>query len=39
MDVHSNDIPLESHLNFIDSLKNSKDKLYFLVKKDNKILE
>ena len=29
------DITLESHLNFIDSLKNSKDKLYFLVKKDN----
>ena len=29
------DINLESHLNFIDSLKNSKDKLYFLVKKDN----
>ena len=29
------DITLESHLNFIDSLNNSKDKLYFLVKKED----
>ena len=29
------DINLESHLNFIDSLNNSKDKLYFLVKKED----
>src|SRR5574344_1884085 len=29
------DITLESHLNFIDSLKNSKEKLYFLVKKED----
>ena len=30
-----NDISLEEHLDFIDSLKTIKDKLYFLVKKDN----
>ena len=30
-----NDISLEEHLDFIDSLKIIKDKLYFLVKKDN----
>ena len=30
-----NDISLEDHLDFIDSLKTIKDKLYFLVKKDN----
>ena len=29
------DITLESHLNFIDSLTNSKEKLYFLVKKED----
>ncbi|MCT7444650.1 UDP-4-amino-4,6-dideoxy-N-acetyl-beta-L-altrosamine N-acetyltransferase [Aliarcobacter cryaerophilus] len=29
------DINLENHLNFIDSLKNSKEKLYFLVKKED----
>ena len=29
------DITLESHLNFIDSLKNSKEKLYFLIKKED----
>ena len=29
------DITPESHLNFIDSLKNSKEKLYFLVKKED----
>ena len=34
--VHTqNDISLEEHLDFIDSLKTIKDKLYFLVKKDN----
>ena len=30
-----NDISLEDHLDFIDSLKTIKDKLYFWVKKDN----
>ncbi len=30
-----NDISLEDHLDFIDSLKTIKDKLYFLVKKNN----
>ena len=30
-----NDISLEDHLDFIDSLKTIKDKLYFLVKKDD----
>ncbi|MCT7548541.1 UDP-4-amino-4,6-dideoxy-N-acetyl-beta-L-altrosamine N-acetyltransferase [Aliarcobacter butzleri] len=30
-----NDISLEEHLDFTDSLKTIKDKLYFLVKKDN----
>ena len=30
-----NDISLEEHLDFIDSLKTIKDKLYFLVKKNN----
>ena len=30
-----NDISLEGHLDFIDSLKTIKDKLYFLVKKDD----
>ena len=30
-----NDISLEEHLDFINSLKKIKDKLYFLVKKDN----
>ena len=29
------DIPLEKHLEFIDSLRVITDKLYFLVKKDN----
>ena len=34
--VHTqNDISLEEHLDFIDSLKTIKDKLYFLVKKDD----
>ena len=30
-----NDISLEEHLDFIDSLRVITDKLYFLVKKDN----
>ena len=30
-----NDISLEEHLDFIDSLKTIKDKLYFLVKKED----
>ncbi|MCR1816434.1 UDP-4-amino-4,6-dideoxy-N-acetyl-beta-L-altrosamine N-acetyltransferase [Aliarcobacter butzleri] len=30
-----NDISLKEHLDFIDSLKTTKDKLYFLVKKGN----
>lgn len=30
-----NDISLEEHLKFIDSLKTIKNKLYFLVKKEN----
>ncbi|QOG12151.1 UDP-4-amino-4,6-dideoxy-N-acetyl-beta-L-altrosamine N-acetyltransferase [Arcobacter sp. FWKO B] len=29
---NKNNISIEEHLNFIESLKNSKDKLYFLVK-------
>jgi len=29
------DIPLDNHLEFINSLKMDKDKLYFLVKKDD----
>jgi len=29
------DISLENHLAFIESLKSSKDKLYFLLRKDN----
>ena len=32
------DISLENHLNFIDSLKDRKDKLYFLVKKDDEYI-
>ena len=32
------EIPLKSHLNFIESLKNSKDKIYFLVKMDNEYI-
>jgi len=32
---NSNDILLESHLEYIESLNNSLDKLYFLVKKDS----
>lgn len=32
---HQEKIPLEQHLNFIESLKASKEKLYFLVKKDD----
>ena len=32
------DISLENHLKFIDSLKNSKDELYFIVKKDDQYI-
>ena len=32
------EISFESHLNFIESLKNSKDKIYFLVKVDKKYI-
>ncbi|MFW3355862.1 UDP-4-amino-4,6-dideoxy-N-acetyl-beta-L-altrosamine N-acetyltransferase [Aliarcobacter butzleri] len=32
------EISLENHLNFIEYLKNSKDKLYFLVKKDDEYI-
>lgn len=32
------DILLEEHLSFIDSLKNRADKLYFLVKKNNQYI-
>lgn len=32
---NSNDISLENHLAFIKTLKNSVDKLYFLVKQEN----
>lgn len=32
------DITIEEHLNFINSLKNSKNKDYFLVKKEDKYL-
>ena len=32
------DISLENHLQFIESLKDTNDKLYFLVKKDNDYL-
>lgn len=32
------DISLENHLKFIDSLKNSKDELYFIVKKDDEYI-
>jgi UDP-2,4-diacetamido-2,4,6-trideoxy-beta-L-altropyranose hydrolase/UDP-4-amino-4,6-dideoxy-N-acetyl-beta-L-altrosamine N-acetyltransferase len=31
-------IPLESHLSYIESLKDSKDKKYFLVKKNNEYI-
>ena len=31
-------ISLENHLKFIDTLKNSEDKLYFLVKKDDEYI-
>lgn len=31
-------ISLENHLKFIENLKNSKNKLYFLVKKDDKFI-
>lgn len=33
---NTENISLKNHLYFIDSLKSKKDKLYFLVKKDNK---
>jgi UDP-4-amino-4,6-dideoxy-N-acetyl-beta-L-altrosamine N-acetyltransferase len=33
-----NDISIENHLKFIESLKDAKDKLYFLVKQDNKYI-
>ncbi len=32
---NSNDIALDNHLEFIETLKNCVDKLYFLVKQDN----
>jgi UDP-4-amino-4,6-dideoxy-N-acetyl-beta-L-altrosamine N-acetyltransferase len=32
---NSNDILLENHLNFIETLKNCTDKLYFLVKRED----
>lgn len=32
------EISLDEHLNFIESLKNKKDKLYFLVKKNSKYI-
>jgi len=32
---NSNDIPLENHLSFIETLKNCAEKLYFLVKQNN----
>ena len=32
---NQDEIKLEEHLRFIDSLKSSKDKLYFLVKKED----
>jgi len=34
----TNDITLENHLAFIESLKNSKDKLYFVVKQDDQYI-
>lgn len=35
---NQNEITLKAHLNYIDSLPNKKDKLYFLVKESNKYL-
>ena len=35
---NNNDITLENHLAFIESLNNSMDKLYFVVKQDNKYI-
>ena len=35
---NQNEIKLTDHLNFIENLKNRKDKLYFLVKQDNKYI-
>lgn len=32
------DISLENHMKFIESLKNSEDKIYFLVKKDDEFI-
>jgi UDP-4-amino-4,6-dideoxy-N-acetyl-beta-L-altrosamine N-acetyltransferase len=34
----SNDIPIENHLSFIESLKDSKDKQYFIVKQDKEYI-
>ena len=35
---NQNEIKLEEHLNFIESLKSRKDKLYFLVKKEEEFI-
>jgi len=35
---HDNDIMLENHLAFIESLKKSTDKLYFVVKQDSEYI-
>ena len=35
---NQDEIKLEEHLNFIDSLKSRKDKLYFLVKKEDEFI-
>ena len=35
---NQDEIKLEEHLNFIDSLKLRKDKLYFLVKKEDEFI-
>ena len=35
---NQDEIKLEEHLNFIESLKSRKDKLYFLVKKDKEYI-
>src|SRR3989339_1351263 len=32
---HTEIIPMENHLKFIKKLSNSKDKIYFLVKREN----
>jgi len=35
---NTNGITIENHLSFIETLKNSKDKQYFIVKKDNEYI-